>query len=210
MKTPDNVLQNCKMPQGKLGEETLSRMNESLAALTEWAFSHIDMKDDAIVLDVGCGGGNALKMLSNRVKSGKLYGIDYSETSVEVAAKENKGDVASGKMEILHGSVSELPFPDDMFDVVTTVESYYFWPDLPHDFAEIWRVLKPGGTFVIVAEMYTHEGQDEEQKRIVDVLGMHNNTPKELEQLLAGAGYSSVKIELDEGRGWLCALAGKE
>lgn len=140
MKTPDNVLQNCKMPQGKLGEETLSRMNESHAELTAWAFSQIDMKDDAIVLDVGCGGGNALKMLSRRAKNGKLYGIDYSETSVEVAAKENK---------------------------------------------------------------------EEEQKRIVDVLGMHNNTPKELEQMLTGAGYSNVRIELDEGRGWLCAFAQK-
>ena len=167
------------------------------------------MKDDAIVLDVGCGGGNALKMLSRRAKNGKLYGIDYSETSVEVAAKENKEDVASGKMEIFHGSVSELPFPDDMFDTVTTVESYYFWPDLPHDFAEVRRVLKLGGTFVIVAEMYAHEGQSEEQKRIVDVLGMHNNTPKELEQMLTGAGYSNVRIELDEGRGWLCAFAQK-
>ena len=209
MKTPDNVLQNCKMPQGKLGEETLSRMNESHAELTAWAFSQIDMKDDAIVLDVGCGGGNALKMLSRRAKNGQLYGIDYSETSVEVAAKENKEDVASGKMEIFHGSVSELPFPDDMFDTVTTVESYYFWPDLPHDFAEVRRVLKLGGTFVIVAEMYAHEGQSEEQKRIVDVLGMHNNTPKELEQMLTGAGYSNVRIELDEGRGWLCAFAQK-
>ena len=209
MKTPENVLQNCKMPQGKLGEETLSRMNESHAELTAWAFSQIDMKDDAIVLDVGCGGGNALKMLSRRAKNGKLYGIDYSETSVEVAAKENKEDVASGKMEIFHGSVSELPFPDDMFDTVTTVESYYFWPDLPHDFAEVRRVLKLGGTFVIVAEMYAHEGQSEEQKRIVDVLGMHNNTPKELEQMLTGAGYSNVRIELDEGRGWLCAFAQK-
>lgn len=197
------------MPQGKLGEETLSRMNESHAELTAWAFSQIDMKDDAIVLDVGCGGGNALKMLSRRAKNGKLYGIDYSETSVEVAAKENKEDVASGKMEIFHGSVSELPFPDDMFDTVTTVESYYFWPDLPHDFAEVRRVLKLGGTFVIVAEMYAHEGQSEEQKRIVDVLGMHNNTPKELEQMLTGAGYSNVRIELDEGRGWLCAFAQK-
>lgn len=209
MKTPDNVLQNCKMPQGKLGEETLSRMNESHAELTAWAFSQIDMKDGAIVLDVGCGGGNALKMLSRRAKNGKLYGIDYSETSVEVAAKENKEDVASGKMEIFHGSVSELPFPDDMFDTVTTVESYYFWPDLPHDFAEVRRVLKPGGIFVVVAEMYAHEGQSEEQKRIVDVLGMHNNTPKELEQMLTGAGYSNVRIELDEGRGWLCAFAQK-
>lgn len=209
MKTPDKVLQNCKKPRGFLGKQTLQRMNKSHAGLTKWGFSLIDIPHDAVILDIGCGGGKALKLLSGRAKDGKLYGIDYSETSVAVAAKENKADVAGGKMEIVHGSVSELPFADGMFDVVTSVESYYFWPDLAHDFREVCRVVKPGGVFAIVAEMYAHENQSEEDKRIVDVLEMHNNTPEELETMLGAAGFSSVAVHQNKEHGWLCAVAVK-
>jgi ubiquinone/menaquinone biosynthesis C-methylase UbiE len=47
-----------------------------------------------------------------------------------------------------------LPFPDGLFDLVTAVETHYFWPDLPADMREIQRVLRPGGTLVVLAEAY--------------------------------------------------------
>ncbi len=209
MKTPDEVLRNCKRPEGVLGEQTILRMNESHAELTAWGLSHIDVGDDAVILDVGCGGGKALKRLSGRAKNGRLFGVDYSETSVGVARRENEADIAGGKMEIIHGSVSDLPFRDGMFDIVTTVESYYFWPDLAHDFREVRRVMKDGGVFAIIAEMYNHKNQSEEDKYIVKTLEMHNNTPGELENMLLGAGFAKVTVDTDEENGWLCAIAEK-
>ena len=209
MKTPDEVLQNCKRPEGEIGEQTIRRMNESHAELTTWGFSHFDVEDSAAVLDIGCGGGKALKQLSQRTRKGKLFGIDYSETSVRVAKQENEADVASGKMEGVHGSVSDLPFRDGMFDLVTTVESYYFWPDLAHDFREVRRVMKPGGIFAIVAEMYNHDSQSEEDKYIVKTLKMHNNTPEELKTMLKEAGFMEVTVDTRKEKGWLCAIATK-
>ena len=41
-----------------------------------------------------------------------------------------------------------------MFDLVTAVETHFFWPDLPNDVREVLRVLKPGGTFLLIAEVY--------------------------------------------------------
>lgn len=210
MRTPDEVLKNCKRPEGELGEQTIRRMNESHAELTAWGFSHFDVGMDAVVLDIGCGGGKALRRLSRQAENGKLYGIDYSETSVSMAKQENEADVQSGKIHILHGSVSNLPFRDDMFDLVTTVESYYFWPDLAHDFREVCRVIKPGGLFVIVAEMYNHENQSEEDKYIVETLKMHNNTPEELEKMLLEAGFAEVTTDTNVENGWLCAIARRE
>src|SRR5260370_33010975 len=52
------------------------------------------------------------------------------------------------------GSVTALPFPDRTFDIVTAVETHYYWPDLPANVREILRVLKPGGTFALIAETY--------------------------------------------------------
>ena len=57
MKTPDEILQNCKKPEGALGEETILRMNESHAELTAWGISQIEIAKQAVVLDIGCGGG---------------------------------------------------------------------------------------------------------------------------------------------------------
>jgi hypothetical protein len=59
-----------------------------------------------------------------------------------------------GRVQILQGSVATLPFPDCTFDLVTAVETPYYWPDLPANVREILRVLKPGGTFALIAETY--------------------------------------------------------
>lgn len=47
--------------------------------------------------------------------------------------------------------MAALPFPDRSFDVVTVVETHYYWPDLPASLREILRVLEPGGTFALIA-----------------------------------------------------------
>lgn len=200
------VLENCKRPQGMVGRQTIKRMNKSHAELTAWGFSQISIRQGDTVLDVGCGGGKALKLLSSKAPRGRLYGIDYSETSVSCAVRENKGDVKAGKMKIVHGSVSDMPFENDFFDVVTSVESYYFWPDLQHDLREVLRVLKPDGVFLIVAEMYDHEEQSEKDKQIVEILKMHNNTPEEFYDMLGNAGYRNVDVRENKERGWICAL----
>jgi len=62
-----------------------------------------------------------------------------------VATSVNQRYINTGRVEILRASVESLPFSDDMFDLVTAVETYYFWPDLVENLKEIRRVLKPGG-----------------------------------------------------------------
>jgi SAM-dependent methyltransferase len=57
-----------------------------------------------------------------------------------------------GRVEIRHGSVSCLPFSDNLFDFVTAVDSHYYWPDLAADVREVFRVLKPDGTLMIIGE----------------------------------------------------------
>jgi len=54
--------------------------------------------------------------------------------------------------------VSQLPFPDDKFDLVTAVETHYYWPDLVADLQEIRRVLKPGGEIVLVNHLGAEAG----------------------------------------------------
>ena len=46
-----------------------------------------------------------------------------------------------------------MPFDDNTFDNITAVETYYFWPDKENDVKEVFRVLKQGGTVMLLFEM---------------------------------------------------------
>jgi ubiquinone/menaquinone biosynthesis C-methylase UbiE len=93
-----------------------------------------------------------VRKLAAVAAEGNVYGVDHSEQSVAAARRTNRQGIAEGRVEIRQASVSALPFPDGLFDLVTVVETHYFWPDLPADMREILRVLKPGGTLVTLAE----------------------------------------------------------
>jgi ubiquinone/menaquinone biosynthesis C-methylase UbiE len=112
-------------------------MNSSHSKLTDWGLEHISIENHHTILDVGCGGG-----------------IDYSDEGVAATKRTNARWMDLGRVEIRHGSVSQLPFPDGMFDLVTAVETHFWWPNLPGDMREVFRVMKPGGTLVLIAEIY--------------------------------------------------------
>ena len=141
---------NYRKPEGKLGGMIAKSMNKEHTPVSLWGLSHLDINDNDIVLDVGCGGGINLKRMSEKAK--KVYGLDYSEKSVEISKKVNETQIQQGKVDVIHGDVSNLPFEDETFDIVTAFETVYFWPDLAQCFGEVKRVLKPGGIFLIGME----------------------------------------------------------
>jgi ubiquinone/menaquinone biosynthesis C-methylase UbiE len=129
-------------------------MNRVHSKLAEWGLQQVSVGKGDTTLDVGCGGGAMVRKLAAVAAEGKVYGVDHSEQSVAAARRTNRQGIAEGRVEIRQASVSALPFPDGHFDLVTAVETHYFWPDLPADMREILRVLKPGGTLVVLAEAY--------------------------------------------------------
>jgi ubiquinone/menaquinone biosynthesis C-methylase UbiE len=97
-------------------------------------------------------GGWTIRKLSARATEGKVYGIDNAPMSVAVAQRTNRRGIARGRVDIREGSVSRLPFSDDMFDLVAAVETHFWWPDLPADLREVVRVLRPGGQLLLLAQ----------------------------------------------------------
>jgi SAM-dependent methyltransferase len=116
-----------------------------------------------------------------------------------------------GSVEIREGSVSQLPFSDDMFDLVTAVETHFWWPDLPADMREVLRVLKPGGTLIIVAEIYkgAKTMTAELAKKYLPMSGMKLLSVDEHRELLANAGYADVQVVDESGKGWICGIGRK-
>jgi SAM-dependent methyltransferase len=67
-----------------------------------------------MILDLGCGGGRTLGTLAVIAAEGKVYGLDYSDESVAATKRMNAQWISLGRVEVQHGSVSQLPFPDEL------------------------------------------------------------------------------------------------
>ena len=186
----------------------MRNMNSRHSKVTDWGLSHISIANDAIVLDVGCGGGRTVSKLAALATEGKVYGVDHSNASIAVANKINRHSIATGRVEIREASVSQLPFSADMFDVVTAVETHFWWPDLPADTREVLRVLKPGGTFIIIAEIYN--GAATKTARLTEkyapLTGLRLLSVDEHRDLLTHGGYSDIQVIAEPTKGWICAL----
>lgn len=195
---------NPARPTGEAGQQMLARMNESHASLTAWGLSHFHWCGDETVLDIGCGGGANLHRISTHITTGHLTGVDYSATSVQTSRQTNADDIATGKMTVCEGSVEALPFTDQTFDKITTVESFYFWPNPPENLKEVRRVLKPGGTFLLIAEIYGHDGLSADVRENIERYHLYNPTPETFETIFHDAGFSSVQVHIEKDHRWIC------
>lgn len=95
------------------------------------------------LLDIGCGTGYLIDMLQKQ-KSADYYGLDLSPEMLKVA--KNK---LSGSVELIEGYSDSLPYKDSSFDVVTCIQSFHHYPKPEKAMAEAYRVLKPGGLYII-------------------------------------------------------------
>ncbi len=197
---------NPKMPEGDAGRTMLGRMNGSHAGLTAWALSVLCPGSGDCVLDIGCGGGAALRRISEIVTSGHLTGVDYSDVSVALSRETNADDIAAGKTEIIKASVEALPFADESFDCIITVESFYFWPDPLENLREVCRVLRRGGRFVIASDVYTHEGMSHESVESIHKYDLFAPTAGELSELLTSSGFSSTELHIEDGSDRIIAV----
>lgn len=201
-----SFFQNTCKPQGLGGKIMVQMMNKGHTAMAEWGMRHIDIAPDASVLDVGCGGGANLKRLLAMCPAGHVKGIDYSSVSVQMARKMTADEIHAGRCQVLEGNVMELPFEAGCFEVITAFETIYFWPDISQAFSQVYRVLKPGGHFMICNEL---NGKNPKDDKWTDIIaGMKIYRIEKLEQCMREAGFDSIKTNENE-KGWICIVAKK-
>lgn len=179
---------NCANPQGWMGRMMLRMMNFGHAPLTNWGLGFVEFQKGWTMLDIGCGGGATLKRLTKRSEWAQVYGIDISEESVAKARKVN-ANVLDKQVFVCQGSAEKLPYEDGKFDLVTAVETVYFWPNLSDCLQEVRRVLKKGGKFAIMVEVLD---ADSVWTNVVE--GMTAYSPEQLQSLLNEAGFIQTKI----------------
>ena len=204
------LIKNARKPVGDLGEQILDRMNKSHESMASWGVSHFKINPGDKILDIGCGGGRNIERFASEIShEGKVIGIDYSEVSVEKSTKLNKKAIDEGKVEVIQGSVSEMPFDDNSFDIVTGFETIYFWPDFINDLKEVNRILKKDGLVFFCNEAVYHEGKMEKYEDLIELLDMKIYSQEVLAESLEKTGFKDFKAYVNDENDWICITARK-
>ena len=202
-----NYINQTRKPEGVLGKMMIKGMNSGHAKMADWGMSHLTVTDPKKIMDIGCGGGRNVAKLLKRYPDSKATAIDYSPLSVEQATAYNKDAISAGRCVVQQGDVSSLTLGDGIYDIATAFETIYFWQGLEKCFAEVFRVLKSGGCFMIVNES---DGLDEGSKKFEKMIeGMKLYTAEKIEKALKSAGFSAVKTEHHEVKPWITVLVQK-
>lgn len=131
-------------PRGLLGKAVAKRLNKANERTSGGAVDALVVGSGEVVADLGFGGGIGLRLLLDTTAA-EVCGVDYSPSMVDRAKRE----FHDGRLRLHVGSITALPLGDDSVDKLITMNTIYFIEDLDTAFAEIARVLRPGGRAVI-------------------------------------------------------------
>ncbi len=207
MSIAKDFFSQTRKPEGFLGKMMLGTMNSGHAKLADWGFTHLPAMTPENAVDLGCGGGRNAGELLKMFPKAHVTAIDYSELSVEKAKGYNKAMIETGRCKVLQGDVSDLQLPAESFDLATAFETVYFWPGLEKCFAQVAKVLNPGGYFMICNESDGTDPTSLKFEKIID--GMKNHTVEEIEAALRAAGFSEVTSDHHPSKPWITVLARK-
>jgi ubiquinone/menaquinone biosynthesis C-methylase UbiE len=171
---------------GRLGGFIMASTNRKCAAEV---IDLLDIQPHDSVLEVGFGPGVGIQLLTRSASAGYVAGIDDSKEMVEQASARNADGIERGRVDLRHGPVERLPFPEHTFDKALAINSMQVWPDAVAGLRAMRRVIKPGGTIALGFTPYA--GQ-----------------PKSaLTPVLTAAGFTEAHV-VETGQGF-CALANK-
>ena len=117
----------------------------------EQAIELMEIPADARILDLGCGSGWASRLMAEKAQRGKVIGIDISDEMVQLATNTSK---ELSNIEFKVASAEALPFRDNEYTHVFSMESLYYYSNMLAALKEVYRVLDDGGRFVTVVDLY--------------------------------------------------------
>ncbi|MBN1217301.1 MAG: methyltransferase domain-containing protein [Anaerolineae bacterium] len=195
-------------PRGFVGKFILPRLwNSRNTALNDVALAHLALTPSDYVLDVGFGGGYLLARIVHITTTGFTAGVDASAAVVEFCQKQYRALVDSGKLALKCASAESLPFPDGYFTKVCSVNSIFYWQDVPKALTELWRVLANNGILVLC---FTAQ-KSLNPKKFARRSAVKLYEVDEVHQMLESAGFREIKISQaqDKHREFFCIVGKK-
>ena len=165
---------------------------EGMITLTNLLLRDLEIPENPIALDIGCGTGCSTFELFKRARKGSLYGIDISHKSIDKAI-QNAAERGYYDIKFQVGDAEQLDFPDSMFNLIISNMCFQFFPDKRRALTEILRVLKPGGLVAL-----TYPGilsYHEAREVLLEVARRHHSNPEIVEAVKEN---DKLLIDLEE------------
>ncbi len=198
--TPKLIARQLSHPSGLLGRAITFLMNRHNAKMNAFAVRQLELSPADRVLEVGFGGGPNLPALMEQAR--RVAGVDRSADVVKRMAALYSEAVISGRADFRQGTMESLPCETASFDRVLTVNTVYFWKSLEAGFAEIHRVLAPGGRVVV-----GFEPKEAMQRRGFPPDIFTLRTVEEVSAALAAAGFTGIREARPRPQTTWCAIA---
>lgn len=182
------VAKQLGYPTGLWGRLLLRLLNRENTGMHQLAFEQLAIRQGDRILEIGFGGGSLLAQILQTDLPEEVVGIDYAADALKVARQKLRQYVQSGQLSLQQGDAAHLPFPDQQFDHICTVNTLYFWPNALAVFQECYRVLKPEGTVVVCYNTQTflkEQGLTQQGFRGYEVAAVEN--------LFDQAGFQSLQ-----------------
>lgn len=185
------LAQNLANPQGQKGIEIGEMMNATNIGMTLESIHSLLIEDKEHILEIGHGNAGHLKSFLKIAKDLKYTGIDISETMHNEAKNLNIEFKDQAEFVLYEGE--KLPFEDEVFDKIFTVNTVYFWKNPMEYLNEIYRVLKDNGTFVL-----TFGQRDFMETLPFTVYDFTLYSNDEMEELISKSHFKRMKISEKE------------
>jgi len=173
-------------PTGMLGHAVGHLMAFNNKERSWWVLPMLEIHQNDCVLEVGFGSGIDIRRVSEIAVDGFVAGVDHSPVMVAQASRRNRAAIDKGVVELQLGSASKLPYPDDFFKKVFSINVAQFWPDPVTVMLEMRRVTRTSG-IVAVAVQPRSKGAKERTAR---------ETGRWLVDNMRAAGFNEVRLEV--------------
>ncbi|MFZ9847419.1 MAG: class I SAM-dependent methyltransferase [Flavobacteriales bacterium] len=186
MTDPKEIAKNLRTPEGAVGKQIGEFMNKGNIHSYNRMKEHLQYSSASNVLEIGFGNGLTSKEL---MRGCNYVGLDYSADMVAEAKVLCAQEIKECGAELMEGDIHAMPFANNAFDVIFTINTIYFWDKPELAVSELRRVLKEGGKLYI--GMRTKE--DMEALSVFTQYGFNIRSLHTVEELLRAGGFSDIK-----------------
>ena len=189
----DNLLlgRQLRCPEGALAKEVGAYIFASNRNMIERTIDCLPLLQTKQLLEIGFGNGAHLPYLFAKAPHLRYTGVERSEPMIADATALNTALMEQGKAVFLHAPTEGLPpLPYECFEVCFTVNTYYFITDLRAYFAQVYSLLKQGGSFVLGA---INKQFGERMPFTKEIFTFY--TTEQLQELLLSVGFSAFELQ---------------
>ncbi|MEL7006078.1 MAG: class I SAM-dependent methyltransferase [Bacteroidota bacterium] len=184
-----NIASQLRQPHGEKGIEIGDMMNDGNLPMNMHSLAVLNPEANDHVLELGMGNGAFIKNIVNMDPSIQYTGYDYSDLMVEEAVKNNRLLVDDGRVKIVKGDGQNLPFENNSFNKIFTINTLYFWEDVSKVFSELKRVLRPKGKLII-----SIRPKHNLEKFPVTAYGFSKFTKADILRLFQSNGFAQLEV----------------